>query len=519
MPVRIAPILAALLAMANPAAPIAVHPENPHYFLFRGKPLVLIAASEHYGSVINRPFDFDRYLRDAAGRKQTVTRTFLLFREQQSERNPSSPAKPESPDFVTPWPRTGPGKASDGEPKYDLDRWNDEYFDRLRRFLRRASELGIVVELTIFSNTYTNQVWALNPLRTQNNIQGVGKVEFPEYNTLRERELVDRQLAYARKIVQETAGFDNVYYEICNEPGGGFPGHATPAEVDAWQAEVGRVVREELMRLGRPHLVLGSQAFSYHPKFTQDLDASFADPKLDAVNVHPLPDTKLGGRAFMMGNFMSKELALAELRDFGLAAHKVARKPCVMDEDNAASLYRDDVGWTIHRKRAWVAIMTGNHYDYIDFSITVGSEAGTAESRGKIRGWMGHLSEFVHGFDFIGASPAPDWIEEKPGPSVVATLAVPGKDYAAYLADAREVTDPAAGSPIDGKIVFRLPEGTYALSLYSPAGGLTSPSIPLEGGKRHVIALAPFTHDVVVRVTNRPWARCHPDLTDSARFR
>jgi Family of unknown function (DUF6298) len=504
MPLLAAPLLAALAMAApagEPASPIAIHPENPHYLLFRGRPLVLIAATEHYGSVINRPFDFDRYLRDAAERKQTVTRTFLLFRELQAAQNPSSPAKPESPDFVTPWPRTGPGKALDGEPRYDLDKWNPEYFHRLRRFLSRAAELGIVVELTIFSNTYTDQVWGLNPLRTQNNIQGVGKVEFPEYNTLRDNDLVGRQLAYARKIVQETAGFDNVYYEICNEPGGGFPGHATPAEVDAWQAEIGRAVREELKRLGRTHLVFGSQAFRYHPKFAQDLDASFADPKFDAVNVHPLPDTSLGGRTFMMGNFMSKELALAELRDFGLTVHGLARKPCVMDEDNAASIYRDDVGWTIHRKRAWVGVMTGCHYDYIDFSITVGSESGTAESRRKIRSWMRNLSEFIHGFDFIHAAPAPGWVEERPAPLVVATLAIPGKDYAAYLADAREVTDPAAGSAVGGKIAFGLPEGSYALSLYSPAGGLVSPSIPLEGGRRQEINLSPFTHDIVVRVT------------------
>ena len=31
---------------------------------------------------------------------------------------------------------------------------------------------------------------------------------------------------------------DNVYYEVCNEPGGGVPGHVSPAEVDAWQEEM-----------------------------------------------------------------------------------------------------------------------------------------------------------------------------------------------------------------------------------------------------------------------------------------
>ncbi|GEM_PF-5331914 len=133
------------------------------YFLFRGKPLVLVAASEHYGSVVNRRFDFEQYLPEAAGKKQSVTRPFLLYRELQSARNPCSPVKPESPDYIAPWPRTGPGKAVDGEPKYDRDRWNPEYFTRLHRCLSMASKLGIAVELTVFSNTYADKIWALNP--------------------------------------------------------------------------------------------------------------------------------------------------------------------------------------------------------------------------------------------------------------------------------------------------------------------------------------------------------------------
>src|SRR5689334_12867886 len=168
-----------LCPVANAANAITIHPENPKYFLFRGKPIALITASEHYGSVINRPFDFEKYLDDAAAHKITLTRTFLLFRELQSARNPSSPCKPESPDYIAPFARTGPGKAMDGEPIYDLDQWNPEYFDRLHRFLDAASKRGIVVELTILSNTYADNIWALNPFRAKNNKQGVGNVEWP----------------------------------------------------------------------------------------------------------------------------------------------------------------------------------------------------------------------------------------------------------------------------------------------------------------------------------------------------
>src|SRR5215813_8171832 len=160
---------------------VRIDPANPKYLLFRDKPLLLISASEHYGSVINRPFDYEKYLADAANHKMTMTRTFLLFRELQSARNPSSPCKPESPDYIAPFPRTGPGKAMDGEPVYDLEQWNPEYFDRLHRFLSAASKRGIVVELTVFSNTYADNVWALNPFRAANNKQSVGNIEWPEY--------------------------------------------------------------------------------------------------------------------------------------------------------------------------------------------------------------------------------------------------------------------------------------------------------------------------------------------------
>jgi hypothetical protein len=242
---------------------VRIDPANPKYLLFRGKPLALISASEHYGSVINRPFDYEKYLDDAAAHKMTMTRTFLFYRELQSARNPSSPCKPESPDFISPFMRTGPGKAMDGEPVYDLDKWNPEYFERLHHFLDAASKKGIVVELTVFSNTYADDIWALNPLRAANNLQHVGKGDWEEYISLKDPELVKWQTKYARKIIDETSGYDNVYYEICNEPGGGVAGHVTSADVDAWQSEMAGVLRDEMKRLNHPHLLSGQQAFTY----------------------------------------------------------------------------------------------------------------------------------------------------------------------------------------------------------------------------------------------------------------
>ncbi len=479
---------------------VRIHPENPKYFSFRGKPVVLLTATEHYGSVVNLSFDYERYLGDAADKKITSTRTFLLFRELQSARNPYSPLKPDSPDFVAPYPRTGPGRAMDGEPIYDLDQWNPEFFERLHGFLRSASKLGIIVELTLFSNTYGDEVWALNPLRVANNKQKVGDVDWRDYISLRNKDLVERQLAFARKIVQETHRYDNLYYEICNEPGGGWEGHASLEEIDEWQETIARTVREELDKAGVERLIAAQEAFTYKPKFEFPYKKSFHWDPIQIVNVHPLPNTTYGGRSYQMGNFMSKELMLSEVKDFCADTFHEPR-PVVLDEDNSASTYRDPVGWTIHRKRAWTTLLNGAHYDFIDFSIVVGRETGTKESSAKVRTWFKHLSEVIHSFDFLRAKPLPDWLHHEMRPVVASTFGVEGSDYLCYLADAREADDPELGEPLSGDLSFDLPAGRYAVRFYSPVSGMYSPPSIVNGGSRTTIQAGPFEHDLLVRIT------------------
>src|SRR5688572_587415 len=198
--------------------PIRIHPQNPKVFEFRGAPRVLLTATHHYGAVMNRRFAFERYLADAADKGMTLTRLFMLFRELQTPVNPYSTCKPESPDYVAPFARTGPGRALDQELKFDLDRPNPEFFDRLHRFVALASDYGIVVEVVLFSNTYTDEVWALNPMNAANNVNGLDDIPLQDYMSLRHDKLWQRQTAHARKIVQELNDYDNVIYEICNEP-------------------------------------------------------------------------------------------------------------------------------------------------------------------------------------------------------------------------------------------------------------------------------------------------------------
>ena len=55
---------------------LSLHPQNQHYFLFRGKPVILIGSTEHYGAVMNLDFNYVKYLDEISSSGLNVTRTF-----------------------------------------------------------------------------------------------------------------------------------------------------------------------------------------------------------------------------------------------------------------------------------------------------------------------------------------------------------------------------------------------------------------------------------------------------------
>src|SRR5260370_14337050 len=143
------------------AQPLALHPGNPHYFLFRGKPAILVTSGEHYGAVLNLDFDYKKYLDTLARDGLNNTRTFTgAYVEPPGafkiEKNTLAPAPGR---LICPWPRSRtPGYANGGN-KFDLERWDDRYFARLEDFLAHAGKRGIVVELNLFTPMYADGPW------------------------------------------------------------------------------------------------------------------------------------------------------------------------------------------------------------------------------------------------------------------------------------------------------------------------------------------------------------------------
>jgi hypothetical protein len=244
----VAPRLFAAEAITRP--PLALHPDNPHYLLFRGRPTVLVTSTEHYGAVLNLGFDYVPYLDELKACGLNLTRTFsgVYCEDQKSFNIKGNPLAPAAGKLVCPWARSAtPGYANGGN-KFDLAKWDDAYFARLKDFLAQAGKRGIVVELVLFCPFYEDSMWKLSPMNAQNNANGIGKVPRTEVYTLKHPDLVALHETLTRKIVSELRDFDNLYYEVCNEPYfGGVTGQ--------WQDRIIAAIVEAEANFPHKHLI------------------------------------------------------------------------------------------------------------------------------------------------------------------------------------------------------------------------------------------------------------------------
>ncbi|TFH22444.1 MAG: hypothetical protein E4H10_13775, partial [Bacteroidia bacterium] len=121
--------------------------DNPRYLEYKGEPLILITSAEHYGAVLNLDFDYQLYLETLGAEGFNYTRIFTgtyiepvdnIFGIQKNTLAPI-PGR-----YMAPW-ITENGL-------YDLDRYNPDYFVRLKDFIQEAEKQGIVVEVTLFTS-------------------------------------------------------------------------------------------------------------------------------------------------------------------------------------------------------------------------------------------------------------------------------------------------------------------------------------------------------------------------------
>ena len=133
--------------------------------------------------------------------------------------------------YPLPYQRTGPGDALDGQPKYDLTKFNQAYFDRMRERIIEAGNRGVYVSIMLFDGwsiekakgQYSeNNPWHGHPFNKNNNINGIdgdpnGNDSGEETQTLDIPAVTAIQEAYVKKVIDTVNDLDNVLYEISNE--------------------------------------------------------------------------------------------------------------------------------------------------------------------------------------------------------------------------------------------------------------------------------------------------------------
>jgi hypothetical protein len=453
-----------LLAAALPAAePIRLHPDNPHYFEFRGKPTVLITSAEHYGGVLNGAFDYVKYLDTLAKDNLNMTRIFTgIYREVPTDfgilRNTLAP---EDANYVSPY-------ASAGNGKFDLQKWNPKYIERLRNFITEAGKRGIVVEVTLFCTYYQDHMWKLSPWHEQNNINNIGKgITNTQVLTLKDPALTDVQSALVRKIVAELKDFDNVYFELVNEPY--FAGVTLQ-----FQEHMSKVIAETGTRQ-----MIAQNIANNHQLITKP------NPLISLFNFH----------------YARPPLAVGE--NYHL------NKAIGLDETGF-----DGTLDFVYRIQAWDFLMAGGaHYNNLDYSFAVGHEDGSFRVPGDqpgggsaaLRSQLKTLHEFMRQFDFIRMKP-----DATVATAPARVLSEPGKQYAIYVhhAEVRGGERPRVTVRTTRQqttLGLQLPPGNYTATWWDPKNGRKVQSETFQHtGSTKSLQSPNYTEDIALAVISKP---------------
>jgi len=476
----------------NLAQAIRLHPRNPHYFLFRGKAVALVTSGEHYGAVLNGDFDYGRYLAALAAEPLNFTRIFGgSYVEAPGKsfgilRNDLAPGPGR---YIAPWARSEVAGYAGGGNKFDLERWDAEYFRRLHEFLTEAGERGIVVEISLFSSHYGELQWNLSALNPANNVnmKDGGTADYKKVQTPENGSALAYQERYTRKLVREANGFDNVIFEIQNEPWADrpaavgaiglvnpmlqgaardrFPNTAELADALslAWQAKVAEWITSEEAGLPNKHLIA----------------QNIANFRLPIRKLLP---------GVSIANFHYAD-ADAVAWNYGLDK--------AISCDETGFMGRDD---GLYGREAWNFMLAGGGiFDGLDYSFSVGHEDGIdAEANGPgggsaaLRHELSVLRGFLQSFDLAELRPDARAVRHSTG-TVARVLSNAGREYAMYF-DGDGPTE----------VTLDFPEGRYLGEWLNVRTGRVERSEEIRVGQGIVVVESPaFVNGIALRLKRK----------------
>lgn len=487
-----------IMAIACNNSSISVCPQNPHYFSYRDKPLVLITSDHHYGAVIDKDFDYVKFLDYLSHNGMNLTRIYpgAMF-EPTDKYLPGNPLGPRPGRQLLPWAKSiqsgaNPLLAESGQPscKYDLDKWNQEYFDRLNDFVELAQKKDIIVEIPFFNGMY-NDCWPLMAMYHENNIQNIGQYEDKECGLFtstdfRNQDVINYQKAYIKKITTELNEFDNLIFDICDEPSlQGLPGGSViflpDSQVIPWINEMKEAFLQAEELLPNKHL-LGQTVQNLSPDCSNNLWCKW----LPAEYVKPAE------KALNLNYKNNKPLVNVESNYYGMSLTKN-----VYDVD-AIRLE----GW-------WFMLGGGAGCINLNGEFFRGQESGGINTQTYIVPQKKVLKDFMESFDLVGLSRFTDF-SGKPSDAFCNILAENGKQYALYIFHGAYEGDwgahfiPTPGNFQDTLILNEIPAGNYFLEWIEPSTGSVKNSEKLSWAGGNLTLKTPmYSLDAAMRLRKR----------------
>lgn len=212
-------LVAALAATASHAssAPLRADPTNPRYF-FDGNKTLYLAGSATWPIMRGEANVYapsrariDKWLGYIDSYGHNFTRIWSGYAYLTSNGGSVE---------IWPWRRSGGGSANDGKARFDLNNFDQEYFNLLRYYVTQANARGMKVSVMLFGS-FNRFRGNLNQVtwHPQNNINSETDNFYAWQDFFRTSgPLFELQKRTIRKFVDELHDLDNFWWEIVNEP-------------------------------------------------------------------------------------------------------------------------------------------------------------------------------------------------------------------------------------------------------------------------------------------------------------
>jgi hypothetical protein len=453
--------------------------KNPNYFEdARGVPLIL-CGSHSWNTLQDwgtdgavRPLDFDAFVTFL--KRHGHNFTLLWYSELPTFRGfPSTETNP--PDFTVsphPWMRTGPGNATDGGLKFDLTKFDQAYFDRLRARVEALNRAGIYVGVYLFTGEFQLRFRFPSdgyPFSGPNNVNGIDdgyRGGLPEnglasVTMTASNAMTEIQDTYVRKTIDTLNDLPNVLWIVSEE---------APKDSIWWSSHLISVVRtyEKGKRYQHP-VGYAMPAGPPDDSIVYDSDADWVAP---SARVSPEKSCGTG---------------------------KPSCKVNVNDSDHSYfGLWNDSL--QTNRNYVWENFMRGNQVLFMDPYLVyyprqkrnlcldpvngIGREPDPRYE--NLRSNLGYILRYSRKLDLAKVTPRSALCSTK---FCLAQTPSTGAEYLVYV---------PAGGPFTVDLSAMSQSRTLAVEWFNPATGQTTSQAPIAAGSSAQSFQPPFSGDAVL---------------------